>query len=154
MVWCLYYRTVGRGGGSVGGFGFLVGSILVAAGAAKRAISAATGGKRAYVAAKAAKHAVIACEISAAMGGKRAFDSALCGFVKRNPRQSEKWQKGVSLSRSSRPLGGCCANLDRLPSFCKGLEAARVEGIFAPYVCFVHSPTLRPPSRAGTRLTG
>lgn len=59
-IWglCLCYRTVGRGGGFLGVSGFLAGSEIVAAGAAKRAviayaISAAMGGKRAYIVAEA-----------------------------------------------------------------------------------------------------
>ena len=58
---CLCYRTVGRGGGSVGESGFVAGSEFVAAGAAKRA--------------------VIAYAISAAMGGKRAFIVAVTLLV-------------------------------------------------------------------------
>ena len=51
---CLCLRTVGRGGGFLGESGFLAGSEIVAAGAAKRAviayaISAAVGGKRAFI---------------------------------------------------------------------------------------------------------
>lgn len=46
--------------------------------------------------------------------------SDLPGFVKRNPTILKGKQKAASLSRSSRPWGGCYANLDSLPFFAKG----------------------------------
>ena len=68
--------AVGRCGGFLGGFGFLVGSIHVAAGAAKRARSAAKGGKRACVAAKRRS----AQEVPP-MAASAHFNPVHCGFV-------------------------------------------------------------------------
>lgn len=92
----------------------------------------------------------IKCRHKAASAQLSSAVAALSSATLATVRSSKK----VSGCQGQAAFGGCFANLDSLPPFCKGLEAARVEGIFAPYVCFVHSPTPRSPSRARARLSG
>lgn len=129
-------------------------SIHVAAKAAKRAISAATGGKRATVAAKAAKRSICRYAAKCRRGRQERTEKKHVAALSDATLATVRSSKKVSVCQGRAAFGGCFANLDSLPPFCKELEAARVKGIFAPYVCFVRSPTPRSPSRARARLTG
>lgn len=96
----------------------------------------------------------IACAIKCRHGAASAHlpsaVAALSGATLARVRSSKK----SSFCQGQAAFGGCYANLDSLPSFCKGLEAARVEGDFCAICILCPSPTPRSPSRARARLTG
>ena len=84
------------------------------------------------------RHKAASAHVSPAMA---ALSSATLARV----RSSKK----TSVCQGRAAFGGCYANLDSLPPFCKGLEAARVEGIFLRhmYALSILPPSARPQGR-------
>ena len=100
--------------------------------------SAAVGGKSATVAAKAAKRSICRYAAKCRRGRQERTEkqhvAALSGATLATVRSSKK----VSVCQGRAAFGGCFANLDSLPPFCKGLEAARVKGFLCAKCMLCH----------------